>query len=183
MKPLCIIVSGEPGSGKTTLASAIAHRMRVLHIERDAIVGGIEVTQGREIDRRNEGVATYYRFMRDALQHGVSIITDGTLRKGLSEADIAEYISDHAIIVNVHTFSKNSRQRFHDREMNREGWPKDWVEGYSAQLDAMEQDVKYPLELGFPVITVTTDDEYDPTLETLVEQIKTIFKTEQKMQT
>lgn len=183
MKPLCVIVSGEPGSGKTTLAKAIAERMRILHVERDAIVGGIEVTKGREIDRLNEGVMVYYHFMRDALRHGVSIITDGTLRKGLSEADIMRFIKDDAVVVNVHTFSENSRQRFNDREMNREGWPNDWVEGYSTQLDAMEKDVKYPLALGFPVITVTTDEGYVPTLEELVANIKSIYKVEQKMQT
>lgn len=178
MRPLAVLVSEAPGSGKSTLASKLAAYMKLPHIERDYVTHGMELTLDRHVNRPKEGLPVYFRHIAALLDDKVSLVTDGTLYRGVSEEDIQSYIIRHAFVVNVHTRAKNEHQRFYEREMNREGHSHDWLEAHMPVLDEIYDKVVDPLELGVPVIEVDATDGYDPTVPRIIEEIYSLYKAD-----
>ncbi len=170
-KPLLIIVSGAPGSGKTTLAAKVAHRLRLPHIERDTILRGIEYTAHGSIDRSRLGIESYYSVLEYLIQTNISFVTDGTLYKGVSEQDIKRRLIKVAHVVNIHTRATQENQRFYDREMNRSGHPSDWVKGHMQHLDDIYDQTVNPLDMGITVIEVDATSEYIPSFDVIVDRI------------
>ncbi|HSX00016.1 MAG TPA: AAA family ATPase, partial [Patescibacteria group bacterium] len=110
--PLLVIVSGAPGSGKTTFAGKLADHMRLLHLERDVFFNSLEYTIGKKIDRQAVGVPRFYEVVTQVLAAGASLIIDSTLYKGISEEAIIE-LQAIADIVNIHCRAVNTHERFY----------------------------------------------------------------------
>src|SRR6266705_3516546 len=99
--PLLVVVSGAPGTGKTTLAAKIAHEMRLLHLERDIFFSSLEqAAGGRQINRSTVGVTLFYKAVSNLLKSGVSLVIDSTLYKDISEANTIQ-LKKLANVVNV----------------------------------------------------------------------------------
>lgn len=172
MKPLVIIVSGAPGSGKSTLARAIAQRMMIPHIERDMVLRGLELTKGEKIERGVLGIERYYSLLTHMITAEISFVTDGTIYKGISEADIEARLKPIAHVVNVHARAKNEMERFKHREAKREGWSDEWVEDHMKRLHEIYPLTVDPLDLGVTVIEVEATGEYDPSLTAVVDSVR-----------
>jgi|GEM_PF-921268 len=179
-KPLLVIVSGAPGSGKTTLASRLADYMRLPHIERDTVLRGLEFTKGT-VDKAKEGVPIYYGQLKNMIDAGISLVTDGTLYKNVSEQDIKTQLVPHTIAINVHARAQNEHQRFYDREMNRRGVPKEWNKWLESHMDHLKKiysSTVEPLDLGIPLLEVDTNDEYNPEIGEIAAQIREMYTGE-----
>lgn len=80
-KPLCIIVTGPPGTGKTTLGQRVAEEFRLPFINKDGIKELLFDTLGwsdREWSKRL-GVATYailYHILEAELKAGASLVVE-----------------------------------------------------------------------------------------------------------
>lgn len=180
-KPLVVLVSGAPGSGKTTLAGQLADYMRLPHIERDKILRGMEFTSGEQLDKAGVGVPVYYSLLQDLLKRGISFVTDGTLYKNISEVDIKSQLLPHAQTINVHTRAKDEHQRFYDREINRKGVSKDWkvwLELHMSHLKRIYASTVDPLELNIPLLEVESTDEYAPSIAEIAARINEIYTGE-----
>lgn len=175
-QPLLIFVSGAPGSGKTTLAHKIAEYLRLPHIPRDEILRGLEMTAGGKIDRGGRGIEVYYRALTTMLDEGVSLVTDGTIYKGVSEKDITDHLGSRAVVINVHARAKNEHERFVEREKQRAGWSHEWLMPHKARLDEIYDQVVEPLALDVPLIEVDATNGYDPPLEEVVRRIREIYQ-------
>jgi adenylate kinase family enzyme len=175
-QPLLVFVSGTPGAGKTTLAHAIAEYLRIPHVPRDEVLRGMEMTAGAPINRGSEGIATYYLILNTMLDAGVSLVTDGTIYKELSEKDIKTHLSSRATVINVHARAQNEQERFIQREKRREGWSSEWVEAHKARLAEIYHETVEPLELDVPLIEVNTTHGYGPPIEEIVQRIREIYQ-------
>jgi adenylate kinase family enzyme len=177
-QPLLIFVSGAPGSGKTTLAQRIAAHLRVPHVPRDEVLRGLEMTAGGSIDRGGFGIEVYYKTLTTMLDQGVSMVTDGTIYKGISEDDIIHFLSSRATVINIHARAQNEHERFIERERQRrnQGWSDEWAISYKQRLDKIYNQAVEPLELNVPLIEVDATNGYDPPIEEIVRRIREIYQ-------
>jgi len=170
MKPLIVLVSGAPGSGKSTLAGKLAEQMRLVHIPRDEVLRAIEFTKGERIERGVLGIETYFQLLTYMVEADISVVTDGTIYKDLSEDDIKTRLTSIAHVVNVHTHAEGVNERFREREKKRGS--DDWVEGHMARLREIYPLTAHPLDLGVTLIEVDATHEYVPSLNDVVAAIK-----------
>jgi len=76
MKPILIQMHGEPGSGKTTLAGALAPKIPAVHIDKDVIMSAMVRSR---LPREVAGPVSYetmWEFAGSLLGQGYSVIID-----------------------------------------------------------------------------------------------------------
>lgn len=173
-RPLIVLVSGAPGSGKTTLARTLAEQMRLLHIPRDEFFWSQTYTADKPDGKRLANIFDYRDMLVYLAKHGVSMVTDGTLYRGKSEMDIARPLLEVARLVNIHCRAQNEKARFRTREIERNeryGHSIDWLDGHMQHLDDIYDDTAHPLDLGCPVIEVDTTAAYNPSVSTIAKRL------------
>ena len=87
-EPLLLVISGPPGSGKTTLSRVIGDRLGLPVLCRDGIKEGVVFTTGELVShgtpRAAELFGVFYELLDAYLARGVSVIAEAAFR-----ADIA----------------------------------------------------------------------------------------------
>lgn len=181
-KPLLVVVSGAPGSGKTTFAAQLAKHMNLLHIERDRAFDSMLFTYADEpFNRQHDGIPAFYNLLHAVAAANVSAIVDCTLYKNKSEKDLQPLLTK-AHVIQVHCRADNALQRFYAREMSKPG-DTSWVAGFMQHLEKIQPEVAEPLDLGRPCIEVSTTDAYNPTLDTVAQAILSHLKILQQTET
>ena len=182
LKPLLVLVSGAPGSGKSTFASKLASHMSLLHIERDQFFHSIAYTyHTKNIDRENVGVPRFYQAIENLLSAEVSLVVDGTLYKGKSELELLK-LQDFAMVINIHCRAINVDERFYAREIRRAKGVPDWLDGHMLHLAKIRPLVEDPLEIGWKVIEVDTTADYSPSIPEVVNTINELHYTKTYVQ-
>lgn len=85
--PTFVLVTGAPGSGKTTLSKRMSDSLRLPLVSRDAIGTGLFHTSGgwteapTAVPSTAESIATFFALVEFALGQGVSLIADYVLHQ------------------------------------------------------------------------------------------------------
>ena len=157
-RPLLVIVSGAPGSGKTTMAARLARELRLPHHNRDLVRDGLWMTDGddaavptgRAWDVWLAGVQHY-------LDAGVSLVIDQTFYRGRSDVTLRSELVPRSLAVNVHLMADNATERW-CRRIEREGrWGPDRGAAV-ARVEEIQPLVREPLDFGCPQLVVDTTD-------------------------
>src|SRR5215510_12155258 len=96
-KPLCIIITGRPGSGKTTLAKNLGQRLWMPVISRDEIKEGYVNTFGvkhDELPPDTNGVVSdlFFGIVSQYLEANVSVVIEAAFQHNVWELSMPKFL-------------------------------------------------------------------------------------------
>lgn len=185
-QPTLVLVTGAPGSGKTTLSRPLSEALRLPCLSRDRFRTGLSFTSGgwsedpQRVPSRKESIDVFLGTVEMLLERGVSLVADYVLgRDGFPEGS---RIPDLAECVIVKTSTPVATERYLNRLrddplLNRRAVLR--ALGHSSIEDALAERSAGASAFGpllFDVgntdlrtLTVDTTDGYVPGLEEIVE--------------
>ena len=174
-RPTLVIVSGAPGTGKSTLAARLSKKLHVPLLAKDELKETLADALGTPGDvgaSQQLGVAAYavlFLVARQILEGGSSVIVESNFRRSLSERELAQLAASadvrlihcdvpHAeverrYLARAETGDRHPAHRDHDRRA-----------ALAADLAAGHFE---PLALGGSTLVVDTSDGYRPSFETI----------------
>lgn len=183
-KPICVIVTGRPGSGKTTLSGKLAERLWMPVIGRDRIKEGYVNTHGVKHDRlppdTNRVVSNlFFEIANQYLAAKISVIIEAAFQHSVWEERI-QAIRELSIPVFVvctvdgMVAARRHLQRGLD-DPDREFYHGDKrVEIFRKTGEiAPPGDYQAP-NFDVPTIHVSTEGEYSPGIDKLVKRIRSL---------
>jgi len=169
--PLAVLVGGAPGSGKTTLAEALAVGLDLPVLHKDRLVHGRWRTLERATELGSSGVEPFYRSMELWINAGISFIAEQTFYAEMSEADVAKRLAPRSTLINVHCRSVHSFERWEQRMRNDPLCGEARLKKLVPVIERLNSEPHEPLDFDCPTVVVSTDKGYEPTLETVIAQI------------
>ena len=177
--PLAVLVSGAPGTGKSTLASALGTGLDVPVLLKDQLVHGTWRTHGRAMNLGAPGVEPFFRTMELWSELGVSFVAEQTFYRGVSEPDVARRLAPRCFLVNVHCRSRHALERFARRMRDDPLCGEERLRTLLPLAETLQSELRQPLDLGCPLIVVDTDDGYEPALQTVIRRIDDLYSRPQ----
>lgn len=180
-KPKLIIVTGRPGSGKTTLSKELGRLLYLPVVSRDEIKEGYVNTFGIKHDKLPEDtnkIATeiFFKNLSFLLENKVSVIAEAAFQHSVWESQIQK-LQKHAKVtiviceVNDDVAAKRHLERGIS-DSKREFFHGDNRVSHYKKTGVVLAAAKYEApSLSIPTIKVSTLDGYDPKLEKIIEKI------------
>ena len=178
-KPKCIIITGRPGSGKTTLAGELSKKMYLPKISRDEIKEGYVNTFGVKHDslpRDTNGIVNevFFETILNLLRGNVSILVEAAFQHKLWDLVIPR-INEIALtyIVVCDLSAERSARRHLERGLSN---PKRGFYHGDKRVTIFRETGKFeaggaytPPHYDVPTLMVSTLDGYAPSLDQVVE--------------
>ena len=173
--PLAVLVGGSPGSGKTTLAEALADGLDLPVLHKDRLVHGRWRTLGQATDLGASGVEPLFRSMELWIEAGISFVAEQTFYPEVSELDVARRLAPRSTLVNVHCKSLHSFERWEQRMRNDPLCGEVRLETLIPVVDRLTSALREPLDFNCPSVVVNTDNGYQPTLDAVIARIDDFY--------
>ena len=182
-KPKCIIVTGRPGSGKTTLAKQLGERLWVPVISRDEIKEGYVNTHGLKHDELPDNANRlvtdlFFDVVNYYLANKVSVVIEAAFQHNVWEPrmpKILELASPWVIICSLVDDAVAARRHCERgiENLEREFYHGDKrVSHYRKTGEILAPETYTPPKFNLPTIEVSTDEAYFPSIDEVVKQIR-----------
>lgn len=180
-RPLLVLVSGAPATGKSTLARRLADTLVFPLIARDAIsdiVADAFEASGDSAMRppMRTKFAIYYALLDELVRARVSLVTESNLHVGIDERKLLPIVAAaRTVLIHLYAPHDVSVRRFAARYERGERHPTA-LAGDAEKIarlrageavDSWERAVE-PVDLGVPTLRVDTTDGYSPDFDAIV---------------
>jgi predicted kinase len=171
--PTLVIISGAPGSGKTTLARRLAFDLRLPLLSRDEFKEALADAMGAPRDvpasmRLGAGAyATLFLVAQQLLEARIGVILESNFRRGVSETELQRLLpwSDPGLI-HCTAPAEVVQRRYAERHDRGDRHPAHLDADRAAALaDDLAAGRFDPLELPIPTLVVDTTDGWRPSYE------------------
>ena len=176
--PLCLIITGRPGAGKTTLANLLAAELHLPLVSRDALKEGYVRSQGRshrELPPETNGLVTDHFFvtLQQHLSAGISLIAEAAFQHRVWASRLPDIQAIGQAICVVCTLDESLAAERHLQRGLHDPW-REYFHGDLNVTNFRESGVMAPPapyqqpELDIPTLAVNTASAYSPPLVDIV---------------
>lgn len=180
-KPLLVVVTGSPASGKTTLAHILANKINCPLISRDELKEGLINTLKVSHTHLDKSVDlhvydTFFETIDLLISKGISTIIEAAFQDKLWRPKLLNLLDKAEIkIVMCKTNPDLIKRRFANRFLNNPGREKyhgdQSVSLSKEQFSSMTEHYK-PVNINALTLQVDTTDNYNPAIEEIINFIK-----------
>lgn len=182
IKPYCIIVTGRPGSGKTTLAKKLGEKLHLPVISRDEIKEGYVVSTDSihdELPKESNWKATetFFSSIRLLLESGVSVVAEAAFQHKVWSIAIPDWILlSRTRVVLCEPKPETCAQRHLERgltDSSRERFHGDpRVKHFRETGEVLGPSEYIPPSFNCPLLKVDTEDSYEPSIKGIVDWLE-----------
>jgi hypothetical protein len=179
-KPFIVVVTGRPGSGKTTLAHRLAHQVHCPALCRDEFKEGFVHTMagshnslGNDLNRHLNGI--FFDIVQFITSRNISLVIEAAFQHKLWEPKLLPLIEIANVAIIVCSIDPHiARSRFIKRGLadpTRERFHGDSEEyGTKNESDVENMPIKsyIPPKLNVPTLSVDTTNGYEPGIDYIV---------------
>jgi predicted kinase len=178
-KPLLVVVTGSPASGKSTLAHLLAGKIKCPLLSRDELKEGLIHTLGTahsQLDRPVDGQVyeTFFETIELLLSKGISLVIEAAFQDKLWRPKLLSLLQQATIkIIICKAGIELIKERFSNRLSNDPGREKfHGDQSLNAEQIASLIDNYKPVTIEVPTLQVDTTQDYDPDLEGIINFIR-----------
>lgn len=181
IKPLLIVITGRPASGKTTLAGRLSRQVNFPLLSRDKIKEGYMSTTGEQNDNSDSSIdwhvyETFFQAIDLLIAKNVSLIIEAAFQDKLWKPKLSGFLdkADLRIIV-CQTSPELARVRFNERLANDAS--RIMLHGESPITSPHEKTALFietyeSVNMDVPTLHVDTTRDYNPHIDVIVSFIK-----------
>ncbi|MFL7869558.1 MAG: AAA family ATPase [Anaerolineales bacterium] len=172
--PMCIIVTGRPGSGKTTLAGILSRRLYLPKLSRDQIKEGYVNTFGVKHDQLPEDTngkvnQVFFETILGLLEGNISLVIEAAFQHplwSLIVPQISQIARPYMLICDLDAEASARRHLARGlNDPNREFFHGDRRVSIFRETGQFSPGAPYdPPHFDVPTLTVNTSDGYNPGL-------------------